>query len=277
MNYEERKRMRIQAEMERMKSNDAATTTSSQGQSQSVEREQARIKFKSVEMHGTFKSKLISSMKLCAMINKIMKGVSPDYDGSRIQVSGNQVVCELFFAENPMVPGGEKQIKVIERRDIFMRNPANRNNVEYTIERYNKRNNTATQYELTTEGKEAFSEFVPNHFVVNREKGIIDWNRCISEEVEQTFNGQNKVFVKLQFDLFKFLAKVFGDRDASGSKFVYEVAAIKALDPMKLPNGNIVATKWMLNVLQLDEASVREAYEDAGLSPIQNTLNIVRI
>jgi len=236
----------------------------------------ARIQIKSIEMEGTFKSKLVTSTKLCAMINKIMRGVSPDFDGSRIQVLGANVVCELFFCENPHVPLREGQIQVIDRRDNIYGTNGKVKNAASVIERFNRRNAVATQYEVTQEGKEAFGEFVPSHLITNREKKIIDWGRAAAEDCESAYNGRNKIYVKVQFDLHKFLRKVYGGKAADGSDYIYELSVLKPLDAIKLPGGNIVATKWLVNVLQVDEASVRTTYEESGFSPLQNTLNIIR-
>jgi predicted DNA-binding antitoxin AbrB/MazE fold protein len=259
MNYEERN-------LRKNEQQDAANPTS-----ENEKRVPARIKINPVEMEGTYKSKLITSVRLCAMVNKIMRGVSPDFDGSRLQVVGSNIVGELFFTENPHTQLRDGQIKVIERRDS-----SKARDVAGAIERYNRRNRSATQYELTQEGKEAFAEFVPHYFVTNRDKGTVDWGRATTEDAEMGFNGRNKIYVKMQFDLHKFLRKVYGGKAADQSNYIYEIGVLRPLDGIKLENGNIVSTKWLLNILQVDEASVRETYEESGFSPLQNTLNIVR-
>jgi len=236
----------------------------------------SKIAIKSIEMEGTFTSKLITSQKLCAMINKVMKGVSPDYDGSRITISGFKVICELFFAENPHVQPRENQIKIIQHRDTAY-GSGRLKDLSTMIDRHNNRNRSLSMYELTQSGKEALSEFLPYEYIINREKGIYDWNKAAVQDVEQTnFAGQNKILLKVQFDLQKFLQKLYGFKASDGSRYIYEVNVMKPLDAIKLPNGNIVATKWQLNVLQMDEQNLTTAYEESGLSPLQNTLNIIR-
>lgn len=237
------------------------------------DRKPAHINIQPIEMEGTFKAKLITSVKLCSMINKVMRGISPDFDGSRIQVIGAKVVGELFFSENPHAQLREGQLKIIERRDNYGNGRVR--DAATVIERYNKRNRT-TQYDLTQEGKEAFAEFVPSYLINNREKGSVDWGRAVTEDCEVTFNGQNKVYVKMVFDLHKFLRKVYGGKAGDGSNYIYEISVLKPLDAIKMPNGNVIATKWQLNILQLDDANIRTAYEESGLSPLQNTLNIIR-
>jgi hypothetical protein len=232
-----------------------------------------KIGIEPTEMEGTFKSKLITSSKLCSMINKVMRMVTPDFEGSRIQISGSNVIAELFFAENPHAIVKDGQFKAIERFDGLY---SKARDAASLIERYNKRKTTSRQYELTRDGKEALSEFVPNQFVVNREKHIVDWSRVVSEDTEQMYGGQNKIYVIVQFDLHKFLRKVYGEKAADGSRYIYEISVVRPLNNIKLPGGNIVSTKWLLNVMQVDDANVRATYEDSGFSPLQNTLNIIR-
>jgi hypothetical protein len=263
MNYEQRNKRRYEQQQE-----------NEQEKPKDEKHIPARINIKTIEMEGTFKSKLITSVKLCNMINKIMRGVSPDFDGSRIQVQGSNVVCELFFCENPHIQPKEGQIQVIERRDNLYNNKTR--DAASIIDRYNRRNRVSTQYELTEEGKEAFAEFVPSYFVINREKGIVDWSRASSEDCEVAYNGRNKVYVKIQFDLQKFLRKVYGKSAGDGTDYIYEIAVLRPLDALKIGGGNIVSTKWLMNILQVDDANVRSTYEESGFSPLQNTLNIIR-
>lgn len=240
--------------------------------------EPSKIIITPVEMDVTCKSKHITSMAMCKMINKVMRGVTPDYDGSRIRVEGNQVVCELFFCENPHATFDEKkQIKVVDRVDN-MSNTRVRD-LSMIIDRHNMRNNHSRIYQLTQSGKEALGEFVPNYMSnrnYNNGKTIVNWSQAAKEDSEMAMNGQNKIYLKVAFDLGKFLRKVYGNRSSAGSNLTYEVIMNKPLDAIKLANGNIIATKWQLIILQLDDKNIKEAYEESGLSPLQNTLGIVR-
>lgn len=237
----------------------------------------AKIIITPVEMDVTCKSKHITSMALCKMINKVMRGVSPDYEGSRIRVEGGQVICNLFFCENPNATLGEKQIPIIDRVDALNSRGRIRD-LGMIIERHNERNNHSRIYQLTQKGKEALAEFVPSYMTNRNNSGkiTVKWDQAAREDSETALNGQNKIYLKVAFDLKRFLRRIYGDKSAAGSNLSYEVIMNKPLDAIKINGGNIIATKWQLVIMQMDDKNIREAYEESGLSPLQNTLGIVR-
>lgn len=233
-----------------------------------------------VEMIGTHKAKFISSDSLQKIVYRLFNAVSPDYEGPRIRVDGGtgEILCDLFFSENPRAAVGPGQFKAIT--PVLGGN--GRSGAASIIRSYNLRNASYNRYELTDEAKEAFAPFIPDNpkytekFDRNTHTRKINWKAVVTEDQEQsTFGQQAKVYVRIPVDLNKILATIYGKKSEEG-KYVYMVNVNRVLKHYREPSGNLVALSWMFVINQLNETALAEAYREIGGGPVQNTLGIYR-
>jgi len=238
-----------------------------------------RIRIEPVEMGGLSKTKFLSTQDFMKMINKIFSAVTPDYEGSKIEILPNgEINGYVYFAEKGAASEG--QFKAIE--GALSKGGAFTNKTAGAIYSHNVRNTSYKRYELTDKCKEAFEEFIPR-FPKNllRQNGgrkpEINWGVVVKEEQEQAYNGmQAPVFVKIPIDLNKLLSKVYGYKGENGSNYYYIISINRPISSYKEPNGNIIPTNWLLSIAQLNDKALFAAFENIGGSPMQNTLGIFK-
>lgn len=251
-----------------------------QGQQAAEKKEPTAIVVEPVEMVGTHKAKFISSDSLQKLVYRLFNSVTPDFEGPRIRVDGGtgEILCDLFFSENPRASVGAGQVKAIEP----LLNPNGKNRVSSIITTYNQRNSSYRRYELTDEAKEAFAPFIPDNpkyterYDRSNHVRKINWKNVVSEEQEQSaFGQQAKVYVRIPVDLNKILATIYGKNSEDG-KYIYMVNVNRVLNSYREPGGNLVALSWMFVINQLNETALMEAYREIGGTPVQNTIGIYR-
>lgn len=227
------------------------------------------------DMESLFKQKLITSDKLSEMVNAVFRSACPEYEGCNITVEGQGVIaCDIFFTERPGdVSFGEGKIKILRRRDDKT------DKSSYSIiEQYNNRNRIARVYELTDEGKDALSEFVPrDYFVGDRLQSNVDWKKCSSEVSESDWLQRSRIYLKVQIDIVRLLQKLYGHYNEDKEEFLYLVSPVRPLISFNTGGGNIYVSKWLFLINQLNNNVLNEVLDESGMRP-QNvgSLNIYR-
>lgn len=249
-------------------------------------KETAKIFVEKAEMGTTFSTKLTSSEQLAKMISKVFAQVSPDFEGTIISLNprNGRIMGELSFSDNPSVdenniPEGKfKVIQSINSVTGSARPAAIFNN-------FNKRNKTSKCFELTDTAKEAFGEFIPQLNTKDRvcrtRDGKINWEEAYREDIERTMYGhQSKIYSIIPFDIEYFLSKIYGNKAPNGGYYTYATQYIRPIAPIgQYPNGNMMPVnniKFLLAIFKLENDNITRMCAEAGVSVMQNNLNIIR-
>lgn len=232
------------------------------------------IKVEPVEMECLMKNKVLTSDELAGLINKLFGGIIVDYAGSRIVVKGNVVEAEIFLEETNAEPAKDSgQWKALVRRT----EQEQKKGALGTIQRFNNRNKVATFYELTQDAKDAIGEFVDNEFI-NYNTKEVNWKKCTAEITERNIYGQAKIYYKINLDVKKIISKIYGRR-LGEVEYEYLVGLVRPIYQVPDPSGsgNIITTKWLLTIQQLENKTLKEILAKAGMSfSGVNDLGIIR-
>lgn len=226
----------------------------------------ARLDCAPAEFPSTSKTAIMSTNQLSKMVNSLFVSLMPEYEGSRIYLNGFEITTELFFTLRPKdTDFSNGMIKVLQLRADKVR----KNDSTSVIRAYNDRNKIAQAYDMTPEGKDALSEFVPIVYRLGSEKDCnYNWNKCATEISESNrFNGVSQVYLKVKVDINRVLNKLFGRRTKDGESFSYQLSPIRPIQTFRDPiTGNIFTKDWMFAIIQLDEKEFNEVLQSAGMS-----------
>lgn len=239
-----------------------------------------RIAITPVTMIAASKTKMVSTNDLEKMLSDIFRHTTPDYYGSRVQVDMNgRINADVFFIDSSVTPT-ESQFKAVNV--VGKGTNKNLGAVANSIRNWNRRNQNSSRYELTDDAKEAFERFIPhdprftNGFNRQTNKLNINWKAAVREDYEQSSFGQaNTVLVRIPIDLTYVLSRVYGTKTEEG-QLSYDLKVFRPLNPMRDPQGNTLASKWLFWIIQINNREVQEAYSLAGGLPMTNSLGINR-
>lgn len=244
------------------------------------------IYIKSQEMGTTFATKLITSDQLAKLIYGVFTTVSPDFDGVVISLSKRErrIVAELSFSDDPTV--NENNLGSNEFKFIQPLNANTGSRAGAIIANYNRRNNTTKKFEFTDVAKKLLDPFIPRFdkndvMIRHPQNGKIDWDRAYYENFEQTVYGSTtKIYSFIPFNIEYFLSKLYGEKSTDGGRFTYALQYIRPIAPVgNYANGNMIPlenVKFLLGIFKMENNSVQRICEEAGMSVMQNTLNIIR-
>lgn len=206
------------------------------------------------------------------IVNPIFKGTFRDFDGSYCQLvntdKGPKIFVDLNFSKSGQISNAkyfalvEKSTKTSNGTDTFSK-----------IQALNSKLNSTKIFDLTPEGEEILSEFVPG---VKNIKDI-KWAQRMVETSEKSFSGITSTNVKIaMLDPLPMLKKYYGTRIKLGNKVtdkqaIYDIRAIKPIQNGYSPNPEI-----LLELACYDRANSERAIMSLGGSPVYNTAPMYR-
>ena len=245
-------------------------------------KEKLRISFETEEFIGTCTSKFITSTALGKLISNKFKDISNDFIGVRFdfdKVNTNGILpCNMVFANNQKDP---------DKYKLVVPFASNANGGADFVTRFNTMNRAHDMLELTEDAKEMLADFVPNYsFYANKTirtrngKGEeqINWKVATTEKVyNNNYYGMNQnaavCNLELQFDIIRFLKKLYGNTDSKGNTLLYMV---NMMAPIGGINNNGMmgrSNNMLLNIIQVNKDYVQRMSEECF--PAQNANNIV--
>lgn len=240
-----------------------------------VEDNSVKLEIVPCEMDALIKSKMVTSDELGSMVNEIFLPVLMDYAGSRVIIRGTKIELELFFEEQQnQAEEKDGKFYAIQRKDATN----NKSGAMAIIDRYNNRNKVATIYELTEKAKKALTPFVsPENFADYRAKKV-NWSRVVSEVQEKNNWGIGRVYLKVTLDVERVIAARYGAK-IGDVDYSYLISLVRPLVSFQDPanNGNIIVTKWLISIQQLETNTLKEIMNKAGFGfKTVNDLGIIR-
>ena len=236
-------------------------------------------------------SKFIKSSDLCKTANRIFENVYDDYEGSTLEVVGNNIYLCLWFNHAVKMTSSDK--KPITAFTQYMDSSNCRNELINTIKNRDRRSREGNRYHITKYGMEGLEKFMRDYPVdcnIRKRNGEVIWDKCYTDIADgaQYSNGfqAQKVCTKLSYiDPIKVLefahgkyVKVGRDRETGNDikeRVFYTININQVLNsPIGMRN-NSGTTEYLLKIDRLNDVKMKNTSADLGLGNY-SSLGIVK-
>ena len=219
---------------------------------------------------------LVSQDEFSRVINNIFRAAMPQFVGTRVTVTngGLQVYAYLTHKEN---------VDYTDKIEVFRPRMGNIDMKERRstdlVAIMGMHGKNSFMWELTQEGKDAFSEFVSDNFRKGDPRdNNYDWNKLKSEVEETDFYGRRTLYVQIMLDPVKILQKMFGRKSSDGFNWVYMINPQCPIPghTVQMGNGNMAVAKYLLSVLKINPQEIEKASREVYNMPYSGSLGIYR-
>ena len=232
-----------------------------------------KIEIRQSEMPSSAKTSFTTSRAMGNSITDILKEVSDDvvacviYTQPKIGVQANLILADVRKHDKDKVKFVLPYKTEESKKTILDRMTEQR------------RADSTRYLALTDEAKVKLAEFVPDFLIVNnhpvfnfdpKNKEKVYWDRCSKEFVEMASNsfGETRLYIKVQFDLNKWLKKIYGAKGTNGEAYEYVVSAMHPENPGRYPYIGQANISYVLSYTQYNAEELKRAAQvTSGVNP----------
>jgi len=257
------------------------TATMSEVEKKKLGMSDFEYEIESQEMDSNIESLMIDSFSLGREVNKFFKLITDDYVGCKITLDNYNVVCTLFFQDNPIADDSDKFKAVIPANVV---NKASGSIVDIINNNYNPNKHNLA---LTEDGKKVLKDFIPfRHYVtfdkLFNDKGEVIWNKIYSETCIRNQFGIGVVnkpytYAIIPIDLTRWLAKIYGEKSGK-DYYQYEVTVVRnIMNPFTTSFNGFYGnnSKYLLNITRYNQETIKKLALENNIIPSGNELGII--
>lgn len=239
------------------------------------EKKKAELKVEPKAFDSTIECKLISSDELCKEVCKLFKGITNEFTGCMLRPV-NEPYGTRFDLLAYFTPNNSDGFKVVKNT---INNAENEQNKSMRILSKIAIADQGRVYELSDAAKEIFADLMYGTINGNGDKKVA-WQQEVVEVKEDTIpygvGGARQTVARLQvrFDMYKLLAKIYGEKSADGVRYEYMISIRNELAHTRMSmnmGGNslinqnsAIPRNWVLYIERLDTNEVRKKANDWG-------------
>lgn len=223
-----------------------------------------KIEVAKLDFISSIKTTFTTTSTLSRSITDALKQVSDDVVACLVYTRPrNEIIGSLILTDARQAKGKSKF--------VFATNSRNTARIS-TLDMIRAEGQKRKRYlHLTEDAKTKLEEFIPETFTDGNKQyfnfnpnHVPNWNSdIIVKEFPEASGlyGQTQMYLAVQFDVRKWLGKVYGDKGENGAKLEYIISAIRPENVNVVPFAGQKSLSYIISITQADRNELRRCCE----------------